>query len=146
MPSVSKFKSKCIGYSVFISPIHRVPRAYVQCLEGRAVSVSYSVYRPKCLHGFVSCKFHAAKIGDCCVFVRIGIQQHLSVGVKGQVGPNALPVFPKEVSHSLHFRLRFWERTTVCVIARVCGGPFLAPFHLPVTIGVNSAAAKPGVS
>lgn len=69
--------------------------------------------------------YHTAEIGDCGVFVRIGIQQHLSVGVKRKVCPNALPVFSKEVSHSLHLGLRLRERTTVRVIARVCRGSFI---------------------
>lgn len=59
------------------------------------------------------------------MFVRVGIQQHLCVGVKGQVGANAFSVFPKEVCDSLHLRLRFRERTTVSIVTRVCRGSFI---------------------
>lgn len=69
--------------------------------------------------------YHTAEIGDCGMFVRIGIQQHLSVGVKRKVRPNALPVFSKEVGHSLHLGLRLRERTTVRIIARVRRGSFI---------------------
>lgn len=69
--------------------------------------------------------YHTADIGDGCVFVRVGIQQHLCVGMKGQVGSNVLSVFPKEVCDSLHLWLRFWERTTVSIVTGVCRGSFI---------------------
>lgn len=59
------------------------------------------------------------------MFVRVGIQQHLCIGVEGEVCPDVFPVFSEEVSHSLHLWLRLWERTTVSVITRVCRGSFI---------------------
>lgn len=72
-----------------------------------------------------SSTYHTAKIRDCCIFVRIGIQQHLSICVKREVSPYVLLVFSEEVSYSFHFRLRFWERSTVCIITRVHGSSFI---------------------
>lgn len=81
--------------------------------------------------------YHTVKIGDCRIFVRIGIQQQLSIGMKGQVCPNALPVFSKEVSYSLHFWLRFWERTTVRIVTRVCRGSFICKSEKKMGCGLR---------
>lgn len=86
--------------------------------------------------------YHATKIGDCCIFVRIGIQQHLSICMKGEVSPNVLLVFSKKVSDSFHFRLRFRERSAVRVITRVHGSSFICQLEKKMGQGSGQARSK----
>lgn len=89
-----------------------------------------------------SSTYHTAKVGDCCVFVRIGIQQHLSVCVKGEVSPDVHPVFSEESGYSFHFRLRFWERSTVCIITRVHRSSFICKIEKKMGDRVDRQEAR----
>ena len=89
-----------------------------------------------------SSTYHTAKIGDCCILVRIWIQQHLSICVKRQVSRDVLPVLSEEVSYSFHFRLRFWERATVCIVTRMRGGSFICELERKMGCRHGQARSK----
>lgn len=68
---------------------------------------------------------HTVEVGDRGVFVGVGVEQHLGVGVDGDVGLDLLSTFAQELGHGLHLRFRLRARPAVRFITGMGGGSFL---------------------
>lgn len=72
---------------------------------------------------------HTVKIGDGAIFVGVGIEEHLSVGVDGYVSLGVFLVLAQETGDGLHLGLGLWEWAAVGVVTGVCGGAFFCGRH-----------------
>lgn len=71
--------------------------------------------------GHRSVSHHTVEVRDGGVFIGVGVEQHLGVGVDGDVGLDTLLVLPQELGHCLDLWLGLREGSAVRVITGVGG-------------------------
>ena len=69
--------------------------------------------------------YHTVEVGDGGVLVGVGVQQHLGVGVNGDVCFHTLFVLAQELGDGLDLGFRLREGAAVSVIAGMGGGAFV---------------------
>lgn len=71
--------------------------------------------------GHRSVSHHTVEVRDGGVFIGVGVEQHLGVGVDGDVGLDTLLVLPQELGHCLDLWLGLREGSAVRVITGLGG-------------------------